>query len=365
MLFKKYLVVIPGIILAFVLYTLSQGFNNIIGIELLGYNKSPISTAMIAILLGIFFGNIFKIRDSFQKGLDFAREYILKFGIICLGIRLGLLDILKVGMIGIPLILACIVISILLVNYLCKLLDVSSKMGSLIAVGTSICGASAIVATSPAINADKEEVTYAIANITIFGIVAMFLYPFIGHYIFNGDELSIGLFLGTSIHETAQVAGAGLIYAEQYSSPTTMDIATITKLVRNISMIVVIPFISYLYLKKNINNKNTKPSILLMFPTFIVGFIIMGLIRSLGDYGIQNSDQAFGLFLNDQWQIIIDYIKSLAEYSLAIAMAAVGVSTNLVSLRSLGIKPFYVGFSAAVCIGFVSYLGIIFLKYFI
>ena len=130
-------------------------------------------------------------------------------------------------------------------------------------------------------------------------------------------------------------------------------------------MIVVIPFISYLYLKKNINNKNTKPSILLMFPTFIVGFIIMGLIRSLGDYGIQNSDLAFGLFLNDQWQIIIDYIKSLAEYSLAIAMAAVGVSTNLVSLRSLGIKPFYVGFSAAVCIGFVSYLGIIFLKYFI
>ena len=82
MFYKNYLVVIPGIILAFVLYTLSQGFNNIIGIELLGYDKSPISTAMIAILLGMFFGNIFKVRDSFQKGLDFTREYILKFGII-------------------------------------------------------------------------------------------------------------------------------------------------------------------------------------------------------------------------------------------------------------------------------------------
>ena len=78
MLYKNYLVVLPGIILAFVLYTLSQGFNNIIGIELLGYTKSPISTAMIAILLGIFFGNFFKIRESFQKGLDFSREYILK-----------------------------------------------------------------------------------------------------------------------------------------------------------------------------------------------------------------------------------------------------------------------------------------------
>ena len=90
--FKKNLVVIPGIILAFVLYTLSQGFNNIIGIELLGYDKSPISTAMIAILLGMIFGNIFKVRDSFQKGLDFTKEYILKFGIICLGIQLNHLN---------------------------------------------------------------------------------------------------------------------------------------------------------------------------------------------------------------------------------------------------------------------------------
>ena len=85
---NKYLVVIPGIILAFVLYSLSQGFNNIIGIELLGYSKSPISTAMIAIIVGIFFGNFFKIRESFQKGLDYTREYILKLGIICLGIQL-------------------------------------------------------------------------------------------------------------------------------------------------------------------------------------------------------------------------------------------------------------------------------------
>ena len=73
MFLNKYLVVIPGVILAFVLYSLSQGFNNVIGIEILGYNKSPISTAMIAILIGMFFGNIFKVRDSFQKGLDFTR----------------------------------------------------------------------------------------------------------------------------------------------------------------------------------------------------------------------------------------------------------------------------------------------------
>ena len=102
---KKNLVIIPGIILAFVLYTLSQGFNNIIGIEILGYSKSPISTAMIAILLGIFFGNIFKVRDGFQKGLDFTREYILKFGIICLGIQLKPFEFLDFSKIAVPLII--------------------------------------------------------------------------------------------------------------------------------------------------------------------------------------------------------------------------------------------------------------------
>ena len=114
MLYKKYLVIVPGIIRSFVLYTLSQGFNNIIGIELLGYSKSPISTAMIAILLGMFFGNVFKIRDSFQKGLDFTREYILKLGIICLGIQLKPFEYLDFGKIAIPLIVICI-ISVLIV----------------------------------------------------------------------------------------------------------------------------------------------------------------------------------------------------------------------------------------------------------
>ena len=364
MLFSIYRI-LPGIFFSFIIAYAGIYLSSYIGSVVLNLTKSPISPIMLSIIIGLMIGNIIKIPSIFSEGIKFTLKFILRLGIICLGIRLGFLDILKVGMIGIPLIIACIIISILLVNYFCKLLNVPSKIGSLIAVGTSICGASAIVATSPAINANKEEVTYAIANITIFGIIAMFFYPFLAHYLFDSDELSIGLFLGTSIHETAQVAGAGLIYSEQYNSPTTMDIATVTKLVRNISMIVVIPLISFLYLKNNIDKKNNKPSILSMFPIFIIGFIAMGLIRSIGDYGIQSYNQAFGIFFNDQWQLIINYIKSIAEYSLAIAMAAVGLSTNLISLRSLGVRPFYVGFTAALSVGFVSYIGIIFLNYFI
>ena len=108
MLFKKYLVILPGIVLAFVLYSLSQGFNNIIGIELLGYDKSPISTAMIAILLGMFLETISNERN-FVKGLEFTQSYILKLGIICLGIQLKPFEFLEFGAIAIPLIIICIV----------------------------------------------------------------------------------------------------------------------------------------------------------------------------------------------------------------------------------------------------------------
>ena len=233
MLFKKYLVIIPGIILAFVLYTLSQGFNNIIGIELLGYSKSPISTAMIAILLGIFFGNLFKIRDSFKKGLDFTREYILKLGIICLGIQLKPFEFLDFGKISIPLIIVCIISVLIVIKLLIKKLKIPTRMAYLISIGSTVCGTTAIMATAPVIKANKSEVSYAIANITLFGILSMLIYPYFANFYFDGEPLLIGLFLGTSIHETAQVAAAGLIYDQQFNSPETLNVATVTKLIRN------------------------------------------------------------------------------------------------------------------------------------
>ena len=125
---KNYLVVVPGVILAFILYSLSQGFNNIIGIELLGYNKSPISTAMISILLGIFFGNFFKIRDSFQIGLDFTREYILKLGIIFLGIQLKPFEFFEFSKIAIPLIIICIISVLIVIKLLIKKLKIQESM---------------------------------------------------------------------------------------------------------------------------------------------------------------------------------------------------------------------------------------------
>ena len=352
---KKYLVIIPGIILAFVLYSLSQGFNNIIGIELLGYNKSPISTAMIAILLGMFFGNVFKVRDGFQKGLDFTKEYILKFGIICLGIQLKPFEFLDFGKIAIPLIIICIISVLVVIKLLIKKFKIPTRMAYLISIGSTVCGTTAIMATAPVIIANKNEVSYAIANIALFGILSMLIYPYFANFYFDGESLLIGLFLGTSIHETSQVAAAGLIYEQQFNSPETLNIATVTKLIRNTFLIIMIPLFALLYNRGRAKEKNY--SILSIFPYFVLGFVGMIIIRNIGDE----------IYLsNSNWIGSIEIIKLFSKIFLTMAMAAIGLSTNLKEIKNIGYKPFVVGFIAMLTVGIVCILTIeSYLRFFI
>ena len=357
MIINRHLVIIPGIILAFVLYTLSQGFNNIIGIELLGYSKSPISTAMMAILLGIIFGNIFKIRDSFQKGLDFTREYILKLGIICLGIQLKPFEFLDFGKIAIPLIIICIISVLIVIKLLIKKLKIPTRMAYLISIGSTVCGTTAIIATAPVIKASKTEVSYAIANITLFGILSVLIYPYFANFYFNGEPLLTGLFLGTSIHERSQVAAAGLIYEQQFNSQETLNIATVTKLIRNTFLIIMIPFFAFLYNRGK--TKEKKYSLLSIFPYFVLGFVGMIIMRNLGDeFFITNYEY--------NWENTIDTIKFLSKIFLTMAMAAIGLSTNLKDIRGMGYKPFVVGFIAMLTVGIVCILTIeSYLRFFI
>ena len=349
MLFKKYLVILPGIALAFILYSLSQGFNNIIGIELLGYDKSPISTAMIAILLGMLFGNIFKMRDNFVKGLDFTQSYILKLGIICLGIQLKPFEFLEFGAVAIPLIIICIVTVLIVIKLLIKKLKIPTRMAYLISIGSTVCGTTAIMATAPVIGAKKNEVSYAIANITLFGILSMLIYPYFANYYFDAEPMFVGLFLGTSIHETSQVAAAGLIYDQQFNSPETLNIATVTKLIRNTFLVIMIPLFAFLYNRNNVVKKNY--SILAIFPYFVIGFVAMIILRNIGDQFFLNS-------YNNLWLETVDIIKSSSKVFLTMAMAAIGLSTNLRDLKSMGYKPFLVGFIGMATVGLVSILSI-------
>ena len=351
------MVYIPGVILAFVLYTISQGFNNIIAIELLEYAKSPISTAMIAILLGMFFGNFFQIRESFQKGLDFTRENILKLGIICLGIQLKPFEFLDFGKIAIPLIIICIVSVLIVIKLLVKKLKIHTRMAYLISIGSTVCGTTAIMATAPIIKANKNEISYAIANITLFGILSMLLYPYFSNFYFEGNSLFAGLFLVTAIHETSQVAAAGLIYDQQFDSPETLNIATVTKLIRNTFLVIMIPLFAFLYNRGQ--RKEKKYSILNIFPYFVLGFVGMIILRNIGD-------EVFKINSNDNWIEVINFIQILSKIFLTMAMAAIGLSTNLKDISIMGYKPFIVGFIAMLTVGIVSILTLeIYLKFFI
>ena len=341
-----------GIILCILTALLSIQLSSYIGISILNLSKSPISPIIISIIIGTIIGNSIKNLDLYDEGFTFAIKYLLKLGIIFLGIRLSISDILIYGLQGLVVIIPCIAISILIVKSLRNKLNVSENLSLLIAVGTSICGATAIAALAPAINAKKEEISYAIANITVFGLFAMFLYPMVAYTVFNDNSLSVGLFLGTSIHETAQVAGSGMIYSEQYQNPSVLDISTVIKLVRNTMMVIVIPLLAFLARKDS--NQNNSIKIASIFPYFIIGFLVFGMIRTVGD----QFEYQIG---SENWNSFIYFIKNFAELLLVIAMSAIGYNTKINKFKNLGLKPFYLGFIAALSVGVVSFSVIYFL----
>jgi uncharacterized integral membrane protein (TIGR00698 family) len=243
--------------------------------------------------------------------------------------------------------------------FVTRKLGLPERLGTLIGVGTGICGASAIVATGPAIDAREDEVAYAVGTITIFGVMAMFLYPYLSHLILSLSHVEAGIFMGTSIHETAQVAGAGIIYDQlwlgqsQAVTTTGADVAIVTKLVRNAFMALVIPFMAYTYVRRHSSTSRKKVNIISLFPVFILGFIAMAVLRSLGDYFVVSKSL---LWNAEAWSSLCSMVKQWAGYFLAVAMAGVGLGTDIKKLKKLGAKPFWVGLCAAVSVGVVSLL---------
>ncbi len=350
---------LPGLLAVGALTLLSIWLSDFFGEGLLGFEKSPLSPVMIAILLGLSIGSVNPLPKAFAPGLTFAVKKLLKLGIIFLGIRLTIFDVFRLGIFGVPIVTLCILGALLITSQINKKLNLSPRLGTLIAVGTSICGVTAIVATSPAIDADEEESAYAVTVITIFGLFATLFYPYLAKSIFGGHALKAGLFLGTAIHDTSQVVGAAKIYADMFAQTLALDVATVAKLVRNVFMALVIPFLTYLYARQTNDDSQTQENkVLKLLPTFILGFLGLAALRSIGDAGLNAGSQAFGLWSESTWSAIITGIKSGAEILLVVALAGVGLGTNFRSIKALGIKPFIVGLTASLSVGVVSYLAI-------
>jgi len=351
---------LPGLVVAALLAWLSIWLSKFLGVTVMGFDKSPVSAVMMAILLGLIINNVIPLPEVLRPGFKFTVKKILRLGIILLGIRLSVFDVFRLGALGVPIVVLCILGALFFTTRINKWLKLPERLGTLIAVGTSICGVSAIVATGPAIDAEDEEVAYAVAVITIFGLVATLVYPYLANLIFAGDPVKAGLFLGTSIHDTSQVTGAALVFADVFSLPRALDVATVTKLVRNVFMAAVIPLMALYYARRTAQGEGEekKISFVKLLPLFIVGFLILAVVRSIGDAGINGGGRAFGLWDSGAWKDLFGFVKTWAVNFLVLALAGVGLSTSFRTFKGLGVKPFFVGLAAALMVGVVSFVAI-------
>jgi uncharacterized integral membrane protein (TIGR00698 family) len=345
----------PGVALAVLIAVCGNRLSIWLGTDLLGFAKSPISEITLATLLGLAIRNLIGLPAVYESGLRVCLRWILRGGIVLLGLRLSLGELGAIGLTSLPVIVVCIASALFLVSLINRALGLPRRLGSLIAVGTSICGVSAVVATGPVIEAEEEEVSYAVACVTLFGMIALFTYPFLAYFLFGPELQQAGIFLGTAIHDTAQVAGAGLMYKQYFSAPEALDAAMVTKLLRNLCMAAVIPLVGILYHRGAAGSRDGKKVQRKwhdIVPLFVIGFMLMAVLRTAGDWGEPRLPTAAA----DAWHQLLKAAETVSGWCLTVAMTAVGLGTGLAKLRKVGLKPFAVGLSAAVLVGAVSFL---------
>jgi uncharacterized integral membrane protein (TIGR00698 family) len=354
---------LPGVLAAFIVMLAGFWLADQIGQAILSAQgltgSSPVSGVPVAIVLGLLLRNTLPLPASLSPGLKFATTTILRAGIVLVGIRLSLFDVLKLGIAGLPVVLAAIGTGLVFVTWFNRKLGLPPRLGTLIAAGTSICGVTAIVSVAPAIEADEREVAYAVANVVAFGLFGMLVYPYLAHSLLTSSE-TIGLFLGTAIHDTSQVVGASLTYKQVYADDVVLRVATVTKLTRNIFLAAVIPLLTWMHIRDTSAaggvKKQTKWTSLI--PGFVVGFVAMAVVRSVGDATLGSGGAAFGVWSAASWAAIT---KQLGDYwasqiLLGTAMAAVGLNTNFAVFKGVGMKPFAVGMAGALAVGSVGML---------
>lgn len=318
--------------------------------------SSPVSGVPVAIVLGLLLRNLAPLPESLSPGLKLATTTVLRLGIVLVGIRLSFFDVLKLGLAGLPVVVAAITTGLVFVTWFNRKLGLPPRLGTLIAAGTSICGVTAIVSTAPAIEADEREVAYAVANVVAFGLFGMLVYPYLAHALLAGSE-TIGLFLGTAVHDTSQVVGAALTYKQIYADDVVLRTATVTKLTRNIFLAAVIPILTWMHVRSTHGHRHAMTMSWKQFvPGFVVGFLAMAVVRSVGDATLGSSGAAYGLMDAATWRELTAWVGDFwaSQVFLGTAMAAVGLSTSFRVFKGVGLKPFAVGLAGALVVGTVG-----------
>jgi uncharacterized integral membrane protein (TIGR00698 family) len=291
---------------------------------------------VFGIVLGIIINNTFGKPKSTLKGVAFTSKKILQWAIIVLGGGLSLSQVWKTGSDSFAVMIFTIAASFITAYGLGKLMDIPFKLKSLIGVGTAICGGSAIAAISPIIEADEMEVAYSISTIFLFNIIAVLIFPPLGHLLGFSDK-AFGLWAGTAINDTSSVVAAGYAFSNVAGA-----YATIVKLTRTTMIIPIsILFTIVMAIKKKKEakeNKGVKYSFKKVFPWFILWFLVASLLNTLGVFNAT----------------MVNFINNLGKFMIIMALSAVGLSADFKQMLKTGVKPIFLGLIVWFVVAIVS-----------
>jgi uncharacterized integral membrane protein (TIGR00698 family) len=319
---------LPGLLLTSGLALLATSLQRLPSLNLL----SPL---IIAVLLGVLVRNTVGTPVICCPGITFSLKRILRLAIILLGSQLSIAQVLTIGPIGLAIVVVTLASTFIFTCWLGRHLGVERKLTQLIAAGTSICGASAVVATGGVVKSSDEDVAYAVAIVTVFGTLSMLLYPGLDMGL-HLTSAAFGLWCGASIHEVAQVVAAAFQMGQ-----TSGEIATISKLSRVVFLVPMLVGLSVLSFSNRQPSGATKHS-QLPIPWFVLGFVALIALNSTSLLPMT----------------IRDWIIQGNKFLLTLALAAMGLETNLLKIRETGLKPFYLGAASWLFISALS-LGLV------
>ena len=301
---------------------------------------------VFAILFGMAISMLMKDKKRLHAGIGFTSKKVLQYAVILLGFGMNLFVVLETGKRSLPIIISTILSSLIVSFILQKALHIHKKTAILVGVGSSICGGSAIAATAPVVDADDDEVAQAISVIFFFNILAALLFPAFGTFLgfdTTGGE-AFGIFAGTAVNDTSSVTATASTWDTIYHlGSATLDTAVTVKLTRTLA-IIPITLILALYrahMEKSEAGAGERVKLRKVFPFFIIWFIVASLITTV--------TSACGIPV-----AIYDPIKTLSKFLIVMAMAAIGMNTNIAKLVKTGGKPLLLGLCCWVVIISVS-----------
>ena len=308
----------------------------------LGRTFEVVGGPVFAILLGMVMALFWKEQGQARAGITFTSKKILQLAVVLLGFGMNLSSVAKVGAQSLPIILSTITTSLVAAFVLHKLLHMDAKISTLIGVGSSICGGSAIAATAPVIGADDEEIAQSISVIFLFNVLAARTFPTLGRMLGLSNE-GFGLFAGTAVNDTSSVTAAAAAWDGIHGS-NTLDTAAIVKMTRTLAIIpitLVLAFLRTRQEEKSVRGTGVTVSLKEIFPWFVLFFVLASVVTTLLPLPAA----------------VTGFLKSASKFFIVMAMAAIGLNTDVVKLVRTGGKPIFMGFCCWVAIACVS-LGV-------